>query len=133
MRIVLIELSKYAFAFMMAFYTAVSYYGASVKDEEKRRAVYIFQNLFMFAIHLLGYFILYINNGENVNYLILYFAQIIYLFVVIAVFDILYPKASRLLINNMCMLIAIGFIVIARLDYNKCIKQFIINLWLVLK
>lgn len=126
MRIVLIELSKYAFAFIMAFYTAVSYYGASVKDEEKRRAVYIFQNLFMFAIHLLGYFILYINNEENVNYLILYFAQIIYLFVVIAVFDILYPKASRLLINNMCMLIAIGFIVIARLDYNKCIKQFII-------
>lgn len=126
MRLVLIELSKYAFAFIMAFYAAVSYYGSYVKNEEKRRVVYIMQNIFMFAIHLLGYFILYINHNEDINYLILYFAQMIYLFVVIVVFDILYPKASRLLVNNMCLLLAVGFVVLARLDYSKCMKQFII-------
>lgn len=126
MRIVLLELSKYAFAFLMAFYAAVSYYGAAIKNEDRRKGVYALQNLFMFVIHLLGYFILYINNDENIKYLILYFAQLMYLFAVIAVYDVLYRKASRLLVNNMCMLLAIGFIVIGRLDYSKCVKQFII-------
>ena len=37
-----------------------------------------------------------------------------------------YPKASRLLVNNMCMLMAVGFVMIARLDYAKCVKQFAI-------
>jgi cell division protein FtsW len=127
MRVVLLELSKYAFAFMLSFYAAAAYYGASNKDEEKRRFVYVFENILMFTIHLLGYFILYINNDEDVKYLMLYFGQLIYLFVVVAVHDIVYPKASRLLVNNMCMLISIGFIMIARLDFEQCVKQFIIT------
>lgn len=40
----------------------------------------------------------------------LYFVQFIYLFVVVMIYDVLYPKASRLLVNNMCMLMAIGFV-----------------------
>ena len=35
-------------------------------------------------------------------------------------------KASRLLVNNMCMLMAVGFVMIARLSYTKCVKQFAI-------
>ena len=48
----------------------------------------------------------------------------IYIFQNILMF--LYPKASRLLVNNMCMLLSIGFIMLARLDYNKAVKQFVI-------
>lgn len=70
--------------------------------------------------------ILYQLNNEDIKYLILYFAQFIYLFVTIFVYDVLYPKASRLLVNNMCMLMAVGFIMICRLDYDKCVKQFLI-------
>ncbi len=126
MRVVLLELSKYAFAFMMAFYVAAAYYGAYRNDESRRKVVYILENCIMFVTHLLGYFILYINNNEEIRYLMLYMAQLIYLFVVVAVFDIFYPKASRLLINNMCMLISVGFVVIARLDFEQCVKQFVI-------
>ena len=60
------------------------------------------------------------------KYIMLYFVQFIYLFVVVMIYDVLYPKASRLLVNNMCMLMAIGFVMIARLDFDKCIKQFAI-------
>ena len=45
---------------------------------------------------------------------------------VIMIYVVFYPKASRLLVNNMCMLMAVGFVMIARLDYNKCVKQFAI-------
>ncbi len=52
--------------------------------------------------------------------------QLIYLIIFIAFYYILYPKASRLLVNNMCMLMSVGFIMIARLNFDKCVKQFVI-------
>lgn len=125
MQTVFIELSKYIFAFLIAFYTLASYQGAVMHNEHKRRKIYAAQNVLMFAIHLLGYLILYILS-EDMKFVILYFAQFIYLFVTIMLFDVFYPKASRLLINNMCMLMSIGFVMIARLDFDKCVKQFAI-------
>ena len=96
MQLIFIELSKYAFAFLICFYAAAAYHGAVIK-EEKRKFTYVFQNVIMFMIHLLGFLILYQLNNEELKYLILYFAQFIYLFVVIFVYDVLYPRASRLL------------------------------------
>ena len=125
MQLVFIEVSKYIFAFLLCFYAAAAYRGAVMK-EEKRKFTYAFQNVIMFMIHLLGFLILYQLNNEDIKYLILYFAQFIYLFVTIFVYDVLYPKASRLLVNNMCMLMSVGFIMIARLNYDKCVKQFVI-------
>lgn len=126
MQSVFIELSKYLFAFLIAFYTLASYRGAVIRKEERRKSIHILQNIIMFAVHLLGFLIIYLLNEEEFKYLILYFAQFIYLFVVIMVYDVLYPKASRLLVNNMCMLMAVGFIMIARLNFDKCVKQFVI-------
>ena len=126
MRVVFIELAKYIFAFFISFYVAASYYGASSQNENIRKKIYIFQNILMFLSHLLGFLLLYQLNSEDIKYLIFYFAQFIYLFVIIVVYDVLYPKASRLLVNNMCMLLSIGFIMLARLDYNKAVKQFVI-------
>lgn len=125
MQSVFIELSKYIFAFLMSFYALGAYRGAVLRSEQKRKAVYVYQNILMFAVHLLGYLILYMLN-DDIKYAFLYVVQFIYFFIVILVYDILYPKASRLLVNNMCMLMAVGFIMLARLDFDSCVKQFII-------
>lgn len=125
MKLVFIELSKYIFAFMAAFYVAAAYIGAT-KSEDRRYGICVFQNFLMFGMHFLGYLILYLINNQDIKYMILYLAQFIYLFVVIIVYDIVYPRASRLLVNNMCMLMAVGFVMIARLNYDKCLKQFLI-------
>ena len=125
MQSVFIELSKYIFAFLLSFYALGAYRGAILKNEQKRKLVYIYQNVLMFTIHLLGYLILYMLSDE-LKYVYLYFAQFIYFFVVTFVYDVLYPKASRLLVNNMCMLMAVGFIMLARLDFDSCVKQFVI-------
>jgi hypothetical protein len=49
---------------------------------------------------------------------------VIYLALVLILYCNLYPRASRLLINNMCMLISVGFIMITRLSYDQGVKQF---------
>lgn len=79
MQLVFIEVSKYIFAFLLCFYAAAASRGAVMK-EEKRKFTYAFQNVIMFMIHLLGFLILYQLNNEDIKYLILYFAQFIYLF-----------------------------------------------------
>lgn len=125
MKNLLFELSKYIFTFFAAYYTYVSYRGATVKNEEKRKRIYHVQNMLMFLIHFLGYLILFLQE-DNIDYAVLYIAQFVFFFVIIVVYDTVYPKASRLLVNNMCMLMAIGFIMLTRLSYDKCIKQFAI-------
>ena len=117
MQSVFIDISKYIFAGIIALYTLASYNGAIMRKEERIRKVCTIQNILMFSMHLLGFLILYILNEEDMKYVILYFAQFVYLFVTLMIFDVLYPKASRLLVNNMCMLMAVGFIMIARLNF----------------
>lgn len=125
MQSVFIELTKYIFAFLMAFYVLSAYRGAIIHKEEKRKGIYVQQYIIIFAIHFLGYYVLYIMK-QDVKYIGFYFVQLIYLIIFIAFYYILYPKASRLLVNNMCMLMAVGFIMIARLNFDKCVKQFVI-------
>lgn len=123
MQAVLIELSKFIFAFMMAFYVLSAYRGAYIKNEEKRGHIYLSQYVLIFAVHLLGYSIMFIAKNDF-KYLSFYFIQFIYIVLLISLYYVLYPKASRLLVNNMAMLLVVGFIMIARLNYDKCVKQF---------
>ena len=124
---VFVEISKYLFAFLLAFYTLAAYRGSVKRQSDKVQAVFIMQNILMFLIHLLGYVILFIVNDFDIKYVFLCAAQFLYLLVVIIAYDVIYKKSSKLLVNNMCMLIVIGFIMIARLNFDKCIKQFLIT------
>ncbi|MGN0329537.1 MAG: FtsW/RodA/SpoVE family cell cycle protein [Lachnospira sp.] len=125
MQSVLLELSKYVFAFLMAFYALAAYRGMTIRNEIKRKRIYYTQIFIMLVIHFMGFLVMYIIFND-VKYIILYFAQLVYFIAVIFLYNIIYPKASRLLVNNMCMLMAVGFVMIARLNLYKCIKQFVI-------
>ena len=65
MQSVFIELTKYIFAFLMAFYVLSAYRGAIIHKEEKRKGIYIQQYIIIFAIHFLGYYVLYLMKGET--------------------------------------------------------------------
>lgn len=107
------------------YYTYASYRGAVIHNEKKKKNIFIIQNIIMFTLHFQGYLIIYLKY-EKIEYAILYFAQFVFFFAILIVYDICYPKASRLLVNNMLMLLAIGFIMLVRLSYDKCVKQFLI-------
>lgn len=125
MKEIFFELSKYIFIFLIMYYTYASYRGSVMRNEEKKKRICLMQNIIMFIIHFMGYLILYLQN-EKIEYAILYLGQFVLFFVILVVYDVFYPKASRMLVNNMCMLMAAGFIMIARLSYDKCLKQFMI-------
>ena len=77
----------------------------------------------MFAIHFIAFTVFYLKMDESTLFYF-YGAQAIYLGAVLVLFRNLYPRASKLLVNNMCMLITIGFIMLTRISYDQSMKQF---------
>ena len=89
MQLVFIELSKYAFAFLLVFYALASYRGAIIKKDNKLSGICLMQQLIMFLIHFLGYMILFVVFEFDYRYMLLYVAELIYFMVVILFIKIL--------------------------------------------
>ena len=119
----IIQVSKYLIIILMALYTFQCFTVFQKKDDEAREYLFLRQNMLMFAMHFVAYTVLYLEKPE-LSVLLFYGAQVIYLAAVLVLFRNLYPLASKLLINNMCMLITVGFIMITRLKYDSGVKQF---------
>ncbi len=119
------QISKYLIIVLMALYTLECYTVFRKKDEDSKQYLFLRQDMLIFFIHFAAYLIIFLEIGEF-DVLLFYGAQVVYLLAVLILFRNLYPMASRLLINNMCMLLVIGFIMNARLNYTQCVRQFVI-------
>ncbi|MCC8137406.1 MAG: FtsW/RodA/SpoVE family cell cycle protein [Clostridiales bacterium] len=121
----LYQVSKYLIIILMAFYTLQCYTVFRNKDDDSRQYLFLRQNMLMFFLHFAGYALIYLEYGDF-EVILFYGAQVLYFVLTLVLFRVLYPLASRLLVNNMCMLLCIGFIMIGRLDYEECRRQFLI-------
>lgn len=120
---IITELSKYIFIVLIAFYALHAFMVFKYTHEGEGKAMFVMQNFFMIAIHGLGYCVMFLQS-KNPVILYLYVFEEGVLLATIIVERFLYPASNRLLTNNMCMLLTISFIVLCRISYDKCIKQF---------
>ena len=125
MELYITELSKYFITLFIALYTLECFLVFRFQDEERRSGIYIRQNLFMFLVHFSCFLVICFETCK-LEYLLFYTLQQILLFATIVLFRMIYPTGNRLIINNMCMLLSIGFIVLSRLSFERAIKQFFI-------
>ena len=121
----IVEFSKYAIAFLMVLYTLEAFIALGKKRNNKKNGVYVRQNVYTFVIQFLAYLSMCLQTGQ-IEYLFFYAFLQIALFSTVVLHQMIYPKSNRLLVNNMCLLLSIGFIMLTRLDYDKAIKQFFI-------
>ncbi len=119
------EFSKYVIALLLIFYTYECFAVFRFEEEAQRKGIYLRQNLFMFLFHF-SCFLVICFETKDITYLFFYAFQQIILYAVIVLYHMLYPKTNRLIINNMCMLLIIGFVILTRFGIEKAIKQFII-------
>ena len=125
MELYITELSKYFITLFMALYTLECFLVFRFSDEERRSGIYARQNLLMFLVHFSCFLVICFETG-NIEYLFFYALQQILLFATVMLFRMIYPKGNRLIINNMCLLLSIGFVILTRLSFEKAIKQFFI-------
>ncbi len=118
------EFSRYVIALLIVLYTCESF-AVFCHAQENRKGGYVRQSFLMFAFHF-SCFVTICFETEDINYLFFYAFQQIMLYAFTVLYRMLYPRSNRLVSNNMCMLLSIGFVILTRLDMAKAIKQFII-------
>ncbi len=121
---IIVELSKYTIIILMTAYTFSCFSVFAQHDIEEKKSILARQNGLMFSIQFIAYLDMFLQTKEF-ELIFFYLAQVVLLAATILLYVNIYPKASRLVINNMCMLLCIGFIMITRLDYTKAVKQFV--------
>ena len=122
---IIVGVAKYMMILLIALYAYHCFAIFAYEDDNMKKRVIHNQRVLMFMIHFMAFAGMYFKTDEN-KILIFYLAQVLLLTVTIWLYGKFYPKMSRLIVNNMCMLLCIGFIMITRLSYNKAVKQCII-------
>lgn len=118
------ELSKYIMIILFALYTyqCFTVLKRNINPQKQKRKFHQ-QVLYMYLLHLNAYAVLYLST-QNKEIIFFYLMQVVYFAVVQICYSTIYRRASRLVVNNMCMLMMIGFIILTRLSFDFAVKQF---------
>ena len=121
---IITEFSRFILIILMALYTFSCFSVFAKTYEDEKKSILFRQNIYMFLIHATAYAVMYLKTN-NRDLIVFYGLQVIFFVIVILLYKFVYPTCSRLIVNNMLMLLSIGFIMITRLDFKKGFKQFI--------
>ncbi|MBP5608004.1 MAG: FtsW/RodA/SpoVE family cell cycle protein, partial [Lachnospiraceae bacterium] len=128
----ILELSKYIFIVLMGIYMGLTFVALRKKDDDFRKAIYYFLEILTIIFFLLGMANLVLKYLEKDDYDmvrqlgILAAMEFALLLVLPLVMRIIYRDVNNLLLCQMEMLMAIGFIMLARLNYAHAKRQFYI-------
>lgn len=122
---VIIEVSKYLMILLIAVYTYLNFSYFRFSEAWQQNKVCGRQNAAMFLMHLLAYAILFLKS-EDERMILFYLAQVVFFACYIWLYRLFYRNVSRILVNNMCMLLCVGFIMLSRLSFDRAVRQFLI-------
>ena len=124
---VISQIIKYFITVFMGFY-AISCFSLYRKpNETMRQMIYFRQNMYMILIYTLSFIVLILETKDK-KYVMFYIVSLLGIVLFVLLYSLIYRKANRLIINNMCMLLMTGYIILARLSFDKAVKQLIISL-----
>ena len=123
--LIVTQLAKYLFIILLLLFSLRDYTYFRYRTEEKRRKAESRQLFDIYVFDVLGFGIIFMNTWD-MKVALLLMGIFIYMAFTSVFYRVLYPKASILLVNNMLMLLSVGFVMIARINLTQAIKQFII-------
>lgn len=121
---VVVGLSKYIIIILFAIYTWHCFTVFIGKNIERKEEIYKRQKRIMFTIHFICSLVLFLNS-LSMQILGFYVAQVLFLVFVDKAYSYVYKNLSKLVMNNMLMLLTIGFLMIERLNADYAVKQMI--------
>lgn len=123
METIITELSKYLIIILMILYTFQCFTIFRKHDMEDKRQVLRKQIVLMLFMNLVAYAVLYMKTQE-IRMIFMYGAVFLFIVAVQVLYRLIYKKGNLLIVNNMCMLLSIGFLILSRLNFDKAVKQF---------
>lgn len=121
----LVQISKYLMIVLLLIYTFNCFNVFRYpNDKDRQRNIYALQRRLLYLMHLDGFLVLYITTMD-INIIALYLMQVVLFTAIFLIYHKFYKSASELVLNNMCMLISVGMIILTRLSFEKAERQFI--------
>ena len=122
---IIVEISKYLLLLLMVFFTLETVMVLKRKNEEARRRIMRKQIVLMLFFNFTAYLVMFLQT-YSLNMIFMYLGTILYILVVQGLYRLIYRKASLILLNAMCMLLSVGFVIQSRLSLDNALKQLII-------
>ena len=116
-------LSQYFIMILMILFTFLCFTIFSKYDPDEKKHVLRKQLVIIVLINITSYALLHMKT-QDVRMLYMGGAVVVLVAAVQILYRLIYKKGNILIINNMCMLLSIGFIMISRLNFDKAMKQF---------
>ncbi|MFI3176958.1 MAG: FtsW/RodA/SpoVE family cell cycle protein [Eubacteriales bacterium] len=122
---IIVVLSKYIMVGMIVLFTIESCILVARQGKKNNFFLLGTQIFLIFAYHFMGFITLVIQK-EDMVYVFLYVFEVILIFAMLVLFKAIYSECNQFLMNNMCMLFALGSVILARLSLSQAVKQFVI-------
>ncbi|MDD6034600.1 MAG: FtsW/RodA/SpoVE family cell cycle protein [Lachnospiraceae bacterium] len=125
MQTAFLALVNYILAVLLLAYNVQAFLSARKKEELRGNRFQWLMMLEVLAVFTLCFVVLYIRSSE-VRYIYFFLIQVAAYGIITFVYKRLYPRMSCLLFDNMLLLLCIGSVMLARLDFNGAVRQFVI-------
>lgn len=122
---VIVELSKYVILTLMVVYTFHCFYMVRQQDEEEKNDALRQQLMLIFFMDFTAFLVIYLKTSDF-GVVVFYMEMMAFFAAIQVMYRLLYKSASLLLLNNMCMLLSVGFIMLCRLDIQTATRQLLI-------
>ncbi len=120
---IITELSRYLIIILMVLFTFQCFTIFRKRRVEDKNHVLRKQIVLMLLLNCVCFAVLCINS-RDIGYFLLFVAVEALILLVLLLYRLIYKKGNMLIVNNMCMLLSIGFIILSRLNFDKAVKQF---------
>ncbi len=122
---IIVELSKYVILTLMIIYTLLCFYLVVKKPVAGRSGFLRSQITLTFFLDFTAFLVIFLKTFDF-KVVVFYAEMMLYFAVIQILYRRIYRNASMLLLNNMCMLLSVGFIMLCRLDIASASKQLLI-------
>lgn len=120
-----IEISKYLIIMLIAMYTFCNFRYFTRAEEDAKTEYCAWQEKILLLLHFIAFSVLFFKT-EELRYIWFYLAQLLFFLVYPRVLRLCYRNSSRLLLNNVCLFLAIGLTMLTRLNFSHALRQFVI-------
>lgn len=125
MEFLLSELTKYLAILFSAFFALDGCLCFVKRTKERCIWCYRRQVVYIFAVQFMCYCTMCFQT-RSAKYVLLFGVVQILLISILSITPMVYEEINRLLLNNMCFLLGIGFVIISRLSFPKAVRQVVI-------
>lgn len=120
---IIVQLMKVLMIILLSLYALEGFSSLAVKASQARVGILKRQRIFFYMLHFCANATLFVVTKE-LKFVVFYVLQLFVFSLFMIMYDIFYPKASQLVVNNLCALSMIGFFMLERLNFGLAIRQF---------